>query len=106
MCHPSLDRPFYPRANVAIRPTVLSTRTPMELQDKTALVTGATSGIGRAIAERLAREGATVLVSGRDADRGAQTVAAIERAGGTARFIAADLADLASVARLAEDAAD
>lgn len=78
----------------------------MEFTDKTALVTGSTSGIGRAIALELAREGAAVIVSGRDAGRGAETVAAIEAEGGTARFVAADLADLDSVAHLAREATD
>jgi NAD(P)-dependent dehydrogenase (short-subunit alcohol dehydrogenase family) len=78
----------------------------MDLSNKTALVTGATSGIGRAIALELARDRASVIVSGRDAARGAQTVAAIEAEGGTARFVAADLGDLESVAHLAREAAD
>jgi NAD(P)-dependent dehydrogenase (short-subunit alcohol dehydrogenase family) len=72
----------------------------------TALITGATSGIGRAAALQLARDGFEVLVHGRDADRGAETVAAIEAAGGRARFAAAELTDLSEVARLAELASE
>jgi NAD(P)-dependent dehydrogenase (short-subunit alcohol dehydrogenase family) len=71
-----------------------------ELQDKRALVTGATTGIGQAIALELGREGAEVIVHGRDAARGAETVDAIEAEGGYARFVGADLSDLADVRRL------
>ncbi|WP_435127938.1 SDR family NAD(P)-dependent oxidoreductase [Actinacidiphila sp. bgisy144] len=78
----------------------------MEFEGRKALVTGGTSGIGREIARQLAAGGTEVLVSGRDAQRGAATVAAIEAAGGKARFFAADMADLDSVGRLAEQAAD
>ncbi|MBA8809630.1 SDR family NAD(P)-dependent oxidoreductase [Promicromonospora sukumoe] len=61
------------------------------LQDRTALVTGSTSNIGRAIAQRLAAEGAHVVVSGRDAERGEAVVAGIRADGGKADFVRADL---------------
>jgi NAD(P)-dependent dehydrogenase (short-subunit alcohol dehydrogenase family) len=78
----------------------------MDLQNHRALVTGATSGIGRAVSVKLAAAGAEVVAVGRDARRGAETVAAIEAAGGTARFIAVDLADSDAVARLVDEAGD
>ncbi|MYS19396.1 NAD(P)-dependent dehydrogenase, short-chain alcohol dehydrogenase family [Streptomyces sp. DvalAA-14] len=61
------------------------------LQDRTALVTGATSNIGRAIAIAFGAQGAHVVVSGRDEIRGAEVVARIRAAGGRADFVAADL---------------
>jgi short-subunit dehydrogenase len=67
----------------------------------TALVTGATSGIGREIALKLAERGAEVVIHGRSAERGAKVVQEIENAGGKARFVAADLNDAGDVRRLA-----
>jgi NAD(P)-dependent dehydrogenase (short-subunit alcohol dehydrogenase family) len=78
----------------------------LDLQDRTALVTGATSGIGRSIALQLARQGAHVIVHGRNATRGAETVDAITAAGGRGRFVAADLADPDDLQRLVEDVGD
>jgi NAD(P)-dependent dehydrogenase (short-subunit alcohol dehydrogenase family) len=74
------------------------------LEGSTALVTGATSGIGKAIAEQLAALGAEVVVHGRSAERGAQTVQEIENSGGKARFVAADLSKADDVRRLADEA--
>lgn len=73
-------------------------------QRPVALVTGATSGIGRAVAVNLARDGFAVIVHGRDAERGADVVAEIEANGGQARFAPADLADAQAVGALAEQA--
>jgi NAD(P)-dependent dehydrogenase (short-subunit alcohol dehydrogenase family) len=84
----------------------MSTTTRRDLEGQRALVTGATSGIGRAVALQLARDGAAVVVHGRDTARGADTVQEISGAGGTARFVAADLGEAADVQRLAGDAGD
>jgi NAD(P)-dependent dehydrogenase (short-subunit alcohol dehydrogenase family) len=78
----------------------------MDLENQRALVTGATSGIGRSVALKLAEAGAEVIVVGRDAKRGADTVAAIEAEGGKASFIAADLGDLDGVRSLVEQAGE
>ncbi|MBB5162173.1 SDR family NAD(P)-dependent oxidoreductase [Mycobacterium sp. AZCC_0083] len=76
------------------------------LTGSTALVTGATAGIGYAIALQLASEGAEVIVHGRNAERGAKTVRDIENAGGKARFVAADVSEPSDVRRLADEAGD
>ncbi|WP_028642886.1 SDR family NAD(P)-dependent oxidoreductase [Nocardioides sp. URHA0020] len=62
------------------------------LSGRTAVVTGSTSGIGAATAHALAARGARVVVTGRDATRGADVVAGIESRGGSALFVAGDLA--------------
>src|SRR6202034_3987434 len=77
-----------------------------ELPAPVALVTGATSGIGREVARKLAADGFSVLVHGRDTARGAAVVDEITAAGGHARFVAAALTDASAIERLAAEAAD
>ena len=73
----------------------------MSFEGKTVLVTGSTSGIGRAAAEQFGRGGAHVIVTGRDETRGREVVAEIEATGGTAEFVAADLSGPDGPAKLA-----
>jgi NAD(P)-dependent dehydrogenase (short-subunit alcohol dehydrogenase family) len=77
-----------------------------DLAGKTALVTGGTSGIGRATALALARAGARVLISGRSEERGREVVEAVVSAGGAAEFIRADLASADDVRVLGARASD
>lgn len=78
----------------------------MNSNQSTALITGGTSGIGRAVANQLAAQGIHVVVAGRNADRGEQTVAAIRAAGGKADFVQTDLSDASSARSLAKRAVE
>jgi NAD(P)-dependent dehydrogenase (short-subunit alcohol dehydrogenase family) len=78
----------------------------VKLEDKIALVTGSTSGIGAATARALAREGAQVIVAGRDGERGRSVTESIRADGGAADFIAAALRDESSARALATGALD
>jgi NAD(P)-dependent dehydrogenase (short-subunit alcohol dehydrogenase family) len=69
---------------------------------RTALVTGATDGVGRVVAKQLGKDGRRVLLHGRNRERGEALVREIEQAGGKASFLAADLSSLAEVRGLAE----
>ena len=74
------------------------------LNGKVAIVTGASNGIGRAIAERLAEEGATIVVNyGKSADKAKEVVVGIEAKGGKAVAVQADMSKVTDVARLVKD---
>src|SRR6201997_2934662 len=75
-------------------------------QPATALITGGTSGIGFATARQLAHLGIHVLVVGRNAGRGKNTVDEIRAAGGSADFISSDLRDAASAREVARKAVE
>lgn len=76
----------------------------MSKSDSTAVVTGGNSGIGRAVARRLAGDGTRVVIAARDRSRGEQTVRDIEEGGGTARFVQADVRSPARVEDIFEAA--
>ncbi len=76
------------------------------LNGQTALVSGATAGLGRATALELARHGAEVIVHGRSAERGDQVVQEIVAAGGSARFVSANLETVDGARSLVEAAGD
>ena len=83
----------------------------MRLRDKVAIVTGSTSGIGRATAELFAREGAKVLFTGRSEKEGEAIVASLSdvaslELGGEAGFVAADVSKSAEVQRVVQAAVD
>jgi len=74
------------------------------LASKTAIVTGATSGMGRAIACLFAREGAAVVCGGRNAERGGEVVAEIQAGSGRAVFVPGDVALPENAERLVDEA--
>jgi NAD(P)-dependent dehydrogenase (short-subunit alcohol dehydrogenase family) len=84
----------------------MSVQSDRDLHLPVALVTGATSGIGRAVALKLAADGFYVIVHGRDESRGRATVEELESNGGRGRFVSADLSGPSDIARLAADAGD
>jgi NAD(P)-dependent dehydrogenase (short-subunit alcohol dehydrogenase family) len=77
----------------------------MNVTDRTVLITGATDGVGKVVAKRLAASGARVLVHGRSDEKGRNTVRDIQRAAGDSRveYHRADLASLDEVRRLAHE---
>jgi 2-hydroxycyclohexanecarboxyl-CoA dehydrogenase len=74
----------------------------MNLKGKVAIVTGAASGIGAAIAQKMAQAGAKVVVADVQADKGETRAATLREAGGDARFMHVDMTDAASIAAFAE----
>jgi len=79
----------------------------IDMTDKTVLITGSTSGLGAEVATRLGAMGATVIVHGRNEERGAEVVDAINQSGpGRAIFYRADLGSLTEVKALADRVKD
>lgn len=76
----------------------------MRLQRKTFIITGATSGMGKAIAERLVSEGAAVILSGRDQQRGRGLEKYLTEQGGQAVFVAGDVSQIDANETLVKEA--
>lgn len=78
----------------------------MKLKDKVAVVAGGTKGIGLGIAVEFAREGARVVIGGRDEATGARGVEAVREAGGDVRFVPCDVSRMADLERIVEAAVE
>jgi glucose 1-dehydrogenase len=78
----------------------------MRFTDKVCIVTGATSGIGRATAERMGAEGGKVLIVGRDDERGQEVIDTIKQHGGDALFADVDIADPKAIEATVQQAVD
>ncbi|PZX60260.1 NAD(P)-dependent dehydrogenase (short-subunit alcohol dehydrogenase family) [Algoriphagus ratkowskyi] len=76
----------------------------MRLQGKTAIITGATSGMGKAMAERFVSEGASVILSGRDELRGKELEKDLMQKGGKVIFVAGDVSEIAVNEKLVQEA--
>jgi NAD(P)-dependent dehydrogenase (short-subunit alcohol dehydrogenase family) len=74
----------------------------MRLKNKVAIITGGSSGIGRAVAELFAKEGAKITVADYKAEIGQETVRAIKNSGGDALFVEVDVSDSAQIQRVIE----
>ncbi len=77
-----------------------------QFENKVVLITGGTSGIGRATAVAFAKEGAKVIVSGRRKAEGAETVTLVEKAGGQGLFVQSDVSDEEQVKKLVQTTVD
>src|SRR5678815_3646081 len=82
----------------------MTTRNDLDMQGKTAIVTGATGGIGKEIARGLAKLGATVIIGARNPSKGEQVVSELKKDGGpNVSAMVVDVSSVASVKQFAED---